>query len=589
MPTLTHGYNEQNHLETLTEDGETTTYIYDAVGNLKETQFPNGVVERQTYDELNRLQVLETVKVEAGVETLLTKFEYQLDDVGHRLEVKETLRQPNDSLLERTVKYEYDDLYRLTSEEVVGGDKVTFTYDDVGNRASQTINGVTTTYIYDDNDRLLQELIDGVVVVSYTYDANGNTTSRTKDGVTTNYIWDDQNRLVEVQTPDGIVNYAYDDENIRVSETVDGVTTSYLLDKNRPYGQVLAEYTDGVLDASYVYGLDLIEQERDGDEYYYSVDGLGSTRGLTDENGEVTDSYAYDAFGNLISSTGGTENDYLFAGEQFDERLGQYYLRQRYYDAATGRFTRRDTYEGRLSEPITLHKYVYGNSNPIRFIDPTGLFSSLNEVSAANSLRTTIANIYGQIADQALNVISSGGSLSLEGLATELAWNLAPAVLDAGKDFIKVVGRSVKSSAERAKILHKGLNLGKFNPKGGSNLAFADIRLGRKGKDFSGTLVAVSGNTKVKTITGSELAPSGLVGNPSGRISFIPEVDAFLRDKDTEIKILEAFANKYYDNRYVKGKIYMFSERKPCKSCKNVIRKFKEMFPNIELEVASKY
>ena len=428
MPTLTHGYNEQNHLETLTEDGETTTYIYDAVGNLKETQFPNGVVERQTYDELNRLQVLETVKVDAGVETLLTKFEYDLDDVGHRLEVKETLRQPDDSLLERTVKYEYDDLYRLTSEEVVGGDKVTFTYDDVGNRASQIVNGVTTTYEYDDNDRLLEELVDGVVIVSYTYDDNGNTKSRTKDGVTTNYVWDDRNRLIEVQTDGGTVAYEYDENNIRVSSTVDGVTTNYVLDSNRPYAQVLAEYTDGVLGTDYVYGWDLLSQERDGDESFYLVDGLSSTRVLTDENGVVSDSYTYDAYGNLINSTGGTENDYLFAGEQFDEDLGQYYLRQRYYDAVTGRFSRRDTYEGRLDEQITLHKYVYGNSNPANYIDPSGLFG-LAEFSAAESIRNTLASIQASSYSYLVNATFAGGDYGLKDFLVDLAWNAGFAIV----------------------------------------------------------------------------------------------------------------------------------------------------------------
>jgi YD repeat-containing protein len=49
------------------------------------------------------------------------------------------------------------------------------------------------------------------------------------------------------------------------------------------------------------------------------VDGLGSTRGLTDSAGNVTNTYSYDAFGNLIASAGNVENDYLFAREQFDE------------------------------------------------------------------------------------------------------------------------------------------------------------------------------------------------------------------------------------------------------------------------------
>jgi YD repeat-containing protein len=68
------------------------------------------------------------------------------------------------------------------------------------------------------------------------------------------------------------------------------------------------------LTASYVYGLDLISQERGNADSYYLVDGLGSTRGLTDASGVVTDTYSYDAFGNLIASAGGTANNYCLLG-----------------------------------------------------------------------------------------------------------------------------------------------------------------------------------------------------------------------------------------------------------------------------------
>ncbi|MGD2183420.1 RHS repeat-associated core domain-containing protein [Lusitaniella coriacea] len=364
-------YDEQNRLETVKEDNETTRYIYDLAGNLKETQFPNGVIEHRTYDELNRLDVLETEK--DG--TLLSRFDYATNDAGHRLEVIESVRQPDGTLAERTVRYEYDDLYRLISEEVVGGDTTTYTYDDVGNRLSKTVNGtITNTYTYDDNDLLKVEIAGGDTI-EYKYDKNGNLTERKEnDVVTATYVWDDQNRMVQAQTDAGTVTYAYDDDNIRVSETTASGTKSYVLDKNRPYAQVLAEYEGGTEVASYTYGLDLIEQERDGNESYYQVDGLGSTRGLTDENGNVTDTYTYDAYGNVVGSSGGTENSYLFAGEQFDGTLGQYYLRQRYYDPRSGRFTRRDTYEGSINNPVSLHKYIYANSNPVSYIDPSGLF-----------------------------------------------------------------------------------------------------------------------------------------------------------------------------------------------------------------------
>ena len=57
-------------------------------------------------------------------------------------------------------------------------------------------------------------------------------------------------------------------------------------------------------------------------------------------------SYDYDAFGNLIHSTGATPNNYLFSGEQYDPDLYLYYNRARYLNVATGRFWTMDAFEG---------------------------------------------------------------------------------------------------------------------------------------------------------------------------------------------------------------------------------------------------
>jgi hypothetical protein len=102
---------------------------------------------------------------------------------------------------------------------------------------------------------------------------------------------------------------------------VNGVTTEYLVNGNRDYAQVLEERVNDSLGVSYVYGRDLISQERGSADSFYLADALGSTRGLTNASGVVTNTYNYDTFGNLIASTGNVENDYLFAGEQRDEDL----------------------------------------------------------------------------------------------------------------------------------------------------------------------------------------------------------------------------------------------------------------------------
>ncbi len=205
--------------------------------------------------------------------------------------------------------------------------------------------------------------------------------------------------------PDGTTEYAYDADGIRVRSVTDGVVTNYLVDKNRPYAQVLEERDDaGSLTVSYVYGDDLISQRRGGSVSYYHYDGLGSTRVLTDDAGGVTDTYTYEAFGDLIDHIGETENNYLFTGEQYDPNAGFYYLRARCYNAGNGRFISQDSWQGSISNPDTLHKYVYGKNNPVLFIDPSGHFFSLGELGVASSLRNILSNL--QI-NTAMNIVES--------------------------------------------------------------------------------------------------------------------------------------------------------------------------------------
>lgn len=51
---------------------------------------------------------------------------------------------------------------------------------------------------------------------------------------------------------------------------------------------------------------------------YYGYDGMGTVRQLTNAAGAITDTYDYDAFGNLVNSTGTTPNNYLYRGELID-------------------------------------------------------------------------------------------------------------------------------------------------------------------------------------------------------------------------------------------------------------------------------
>jgi len=342
-------------------DGGVTTYTYDAVGNRISVVYPNGAVTQYTYDSLNRLLNLTNRKSDS---TLISSYAYTLGPAGNRVRVVENTG--------REVDYTYDAIYRLVEEDitdpVLGNETISYTYDPVGNRLSKTDASGTTNYTYDANNRLLAE--DGT---TYTYDANGNTLSKTVGSDTTDFAYDYENRLLSVVTPTSVIAYTYDFDGIRVSSTVDIEVTSYLVDKSRDYAQVLEERDSiGALLVSYVYGDDLISQKRGVQTSYYLYDGMASTRQLIDETQTVTDTYVFDAFGIELDRIGTTENNYLYTGEQYDPNVGFYYLRARYYDVQTGRFITEDPAPGNPYDPVSLHKYLYGNANPVMFIDPSG-------------------------------------------------------------------------------------------------------------------------------------------------------------------------------------------------------------------------
>ncbi len=348
---------------------QNTTYTYDAVGNLQSYSYPNTVTTSYGYNNLNRL----TAMTIANTGGSLASYAYTLGAAGNRTQVIENTG--------RTVNYVYDDLYRLTSETIANSANngaISYQFDAVGNRLQRnsSVNLVPNqTSTYDANDRLISD----------TFDNNGST--KVSNGKSYNY--DFENHLTS--TSDG-VTIVYDGDGNRVSKTVGGVTTKYLVDTNNltGYAQVVEEIQGGNVVKAYTYGLDLISQKQGLGVSFYQYDGHGSVRGLSSSGGSVTDTYSYDAFGTNIERTGTTDNNYLYAGEQFDADLSFYYNRARYLNGSTGRFTSMDSYEGG-SDPASLHKYLYAGSNPVGRIDPSGNAYLASEAQAA-SLRGNISS-----------------------------------------------------------------------------------------------------------------------------------------------------------------------------------------------------
>jgi len=475
------------------QDGGVTRYTYDAANNLIASQLPDGTVSSNAYDVLNqpiRLQNLASANV-------LSSYQYTYNATGDRLAVQEAGG--------RQIKYAYDQNRQLLGEtafnDPAGRNRTNaYAYDPAGNRlAYNSVVGAVGSpqqagYLYDTNDQVLAEtnLISGDVTL-YTYDNNGNPLSRSNSLKSAFYSWNSDNRLIAATITDsnGVhqLTYKYDADGIRVGATViEGGSTnqiSYLLDSSVPNARVLGEWSslNGQYPsqiAGYTYGASLISQNRSGTMSFYHQDGLGSTRLLTGQTGLVTDSYDYDAFGQMTAQSGTTENSYLFAGEQRDQHLGLDYLRARYMSPSLGRFYGRDPLSGNLTDPASRNPYIYARNNPVNNIDPSGQ-ETLVEVMASFSLENIIGQYQVALARSGLDgiyrmqmivndVINIGSEMEFVGLdMLDKGDPEGEKVFDAGLAF-EQLGYDLLAQAA------KGIQLGALEIK--IDLYFVQIQLG---------------------------------------------------------------------------------------------------------------
>ena len=272
------------------------------------------------------------------------------------------------------------------------------------------------SFTYDADDRISGD----------TFDANGNTL--TSGGVT--YTYDFEDRLL---TTSSGVTIVYDGDGNRISESAAGVTTKYLVDDqtHTGYAQVAEELVSGVVTAQYTYGPMRISQRRTATSFY-GYDAGGSVRQLFDNTGTVTDSYAYDAFGNTVAQTGSTVNEFQYRGEQYDASLQMYYLRARYYRPQTGRFLSQDTYEGDDEEPLSRHKYLYANADPTNYTDPDGHDAVIEDASLQQVQRQPlITRLVSNLNGLTLGQVQRGAKIAYDTICClDKTWSVLGLVID---------------------------------------------------------------------------------------------------------------------------------------------------------------
>ncbi len=346
-------------------DGKTISYQYDLAGNRTRLVYPDGYFVTYNYDALNRL----TQVLEDGIGILA---QYSYDVLSRRVE----LVYGNGT--STSYSYETDDDISQIIHDLSDNKAVTFnyTYNEVGDRTGLSVNDDRFIYKPLDNLQVQYQVnilnqYTSVSGVSFTYDQNGNLTS---DGHNT-YSYDSENRLISAVTPDHNISYVYDALGRRIEKLVDGKITRFLYDSD----QVIVEYDgSGQELRRFVYGPGIDEpicMITSQATFYYHFDALGSVVALSDQYGNLLESYSYSPYG-IPSTLSAVGNPYYFTGRRFDPESGLYYYRARYYGPTLGRFLQVDP----IGYAGGMNLYVYVGNNPINWIDPEGQYAFVDDI-----------------------------------------------------------------------------------------------------------------------------------------------------------------------------------------------------------------
>ena len=387
-----------------------TVYSYDAGGRLT-SSLDSATGITTTYSYKPNTNYIQSVTSAASASSVVSSDSYTYRADGLKSGETEYTLNANGTSDTVTLAWNYDALDRLTSEtssDTAGVAALNYTdnysYDLNSNRVKETIeNGSgtvtdTITSSYNADNELTQTVDANNGTTTYGYDANGSQTTVTSPTGTTTNVYDLQGKVISVvnKNTSGVVTgsatYIYDDQGNRIEvTTVTGsnapVTTYYLVDSNNPtgYAQTIEQSaTAGTPAATYIWGETLISQNdapgtTNAGTYYLIADAHGSTQLLLNSTAGVVQTYSYDSSGNALGFTPSSSiTPYLYNQQFFDIISGQYYLRSRNYDPATGTFTQQDSINLQPGDLANANFYLYAGADPINMFDPTGMGVILN-------------------------------------------------------------------------------------------------------------------------------------------------------------------------------------------------------------------
>ena len=259
------------------------------------------------------------------------------------------------------------------------------TRDAVGNTLEDNIGDLLTTsykFSYDTGNRVLERAHQRLLnpsqwdTLRFTHDLDGNRDSlKSYTGAITAYAWSADGKLLSVSRGTTTLAYGYNAFGQLAQRKRNGSAERHLLWDG---DNLFAELNGGVSGriGEYVYqGIDAPLALVTGDSSmakvrFFEQDQVGNVVGLF--RSTVDQTYEYSYRGTLEDSTGAVAdtNRARWKGSFFEGDIAQlYYMRNRWYDPASGRFLSADPIG--LAGEVSI--YGYGDGDPVTLRDPWGL------------------------------------------------------------------------------------------------------------------------------------------------------------------------------------------------------------------------
>jgi RHS repeat-associated protein len=319
-----------------------------------------------------------------------------IDGLGRLLNADETI-----GAVAHSYTLGYDMRSQLTSATItnIGGSNwtATYNYQENGDIDSKIIQGSQTGFTYVGNQ---MDTASGGDSFNLDWDLNGQMNNLPYSGITTQLVWNWDGKLQSATKGADSIALKYDPMGNRVfkGSAVNG-NRKYVVDVSGGLPTILMEINpdNGDIMKTYIHANGEVLAQHDGapatnNKYFYLHDRLGSVRQVIGTDGLVKNYYTYKPFGELFDTENAENvtNPFKFAGQYFDTEISEYYLRARQYDPQIYRFTSRDPVFDQLKEPLTLHRYLYCNNDPVNRVDLNGrsfwnIFGALSAGAAVHS------------------------------------------------------------------------------------------------------------------------------------------------------------------------------------------------------------